>query len=239
MKLQLRHLFLTVPAKSGQSIVEYALIVALVVVVIVLVLSLVGVSITGVFCQVVSSLNPTAGASCYAYVQDAFDNLNNWKSFWGSGTASLNNGQMCMAGDLRLMNKTSLPNDVRVSMDYSQLSSGNGMGLMVRMNQSGNNYAGYCFQVDPGYGNKFVFRRYDLNGTELSTPLSTSSFPANFNLNAPHKVEVVAVGSTLKGYVDGVLVLTANDSTYPSGQAAIRTWDSTNACFDNFSVTAP
>jgi fructan beta-fructosidase len=212
---------------------------ALTVVVIVLILSLTGLSVKNVFCQVVSSLSPTAGTTCSAYVRDAFDSLNNWKSIWGSGTASLKNGQMCMTGDARLMNKTTLPNNVRVSMDYSQLASGNGMGLMFRMNQSGSNYAGYCFQVDPGYGNKFVFRRYDMNGIELSTPLSTSSFPANFNLNAPHKVEVVAVGSTFKGYVDGVLVLTANDSTYPSGQAAIRTWDSTNACFDNFSVTAP
>ena len=226
-------------SKSGQSILEYSLIITLIVLASMLLISVTGNTISGVFCLVVRGLNPQTSGSCAYYLSDKFANMNNWLLYWGSPGWSLSNGQLVMTGDNRLVNKTLLPNDYRVIADKAQLVSGNGYGLMFRMNQSGYNYSGYSFQIDPGYGNAFVFRRYDQNGAELSTPLSTSHMPANFNLNAPHKVEVVVVGSTFQAYVDGSLVLTANDSTYTSGQVGLRTWDTSVARYDNLTVTPP
>lgn len=223
----------------GQSITEYAIILALVAVCVLLLLSLTGQSVAEVLCSVVDGLNLGDRNSCTNFLNDTFGNLNNWERIWGGDNHTLNDGKLCMKGDERLLNKQPLPDDYKVSMNYAQLSSGNGYGIMFRMNQSGTNYAGYTFQIDPGLGKRFAFRRYDRNGAELSTPLSMASAPANFNWSAPHKVDVVVKGDKFAAYIDGVLVLTASDSTYPSGQVGLRTWDSTDACFDDLSVTAP
>jgi Flp pilus assembly pilin Flp len=225
--------------KSGQSLVEYAIILALVVVVIILVLAQMGVSLTHAYCLVLSGLDQNKAGNCSALIADGFDNLDDWSQFWRSPNTRLEDGKLCMKGDGRILNKTKLPNDYKINMDYAQLSSGDGYAIMFRLNQSGNNYAGYSFQIDPGLGNQFAFRRYDKNGAELSRPLSMSKAPANFDWHSPHNVQVVVEGSTFKGYVDGNLVLTATDNTYPSGQAGLRTWDNTDACFDNFTVTGP
>jgi len=50
-------------------------------------------------------------------------------------------------------------------------------------------------------------------------------------------MKVVVKGSTYQAYVDGVLVLTASDSTYLSEQAGSRTWYVCVAHFDNLTVT--
>ncbi len=103
--------------------------------------------------------------------------MNNWVKVWGAGTQSLANGQLVMKSDARFLNKTPVPNDFRVTVDKATLTSGNGYGLMFRMSQSGSNYSGYAFQADPGYGNKFIFRRYDQNGVELGAPLAVGAPP--------------------------------------------------------------
>jgi hypothetical protein len=229
---------LTPSSKSGQSIVEYSLILALVLLAALLVLSVTGNTIASVFCQVVRGLNPNTATFCTYYASDPFANMNNWQSFWGTPAWSLANG-LNMQGDNRLVNKTPLPSDYKITVDKATLISGNGFGVMFRLSQNGSSDSGYSFQVDPGLGNRFAFRRYDQNGTELSTPLSMSSFPPNFNVNAPHKIEVVVKGSTYQGFVDGVLVLTASDSTYMSGQAGLRTWYGCVAHFDSMVVTPP
>ena len=54
--------------------------------------------------------------------------------------------------------------------------------------------------------------------------------------NTPRKIQVLVQGNTYKAYIDNVLWLTATDSTYTNGGAGLRTWDSTLACFNNFSV---
>lgn len=223
--------------RAGQGTTEFAIIIALIAIAAILVLSRTSFSVSNLFCQIVEGFNLQSKGVCSAIVSDEFANLQNWLSVWGNPSLNLANGQLCMGKDGRLINKTKVPNDTHITVDKAQLNSGNGYGILFRMTPSGNNYSGYAFQVDPGLGKKFVFRRYDVNGAELSNPLAQVAAPANFNWNAPHKVEVTAVGSTFQAFVDGVLVLTASDSTYPSGQTGLRTWDSTDACFDNFTVT--
>jgi Flp pilus assembly pilin Flp len=223
-------------SKPGQGTVEYAIILALLVIVLVLVLNLLGVNLANVFNRVVTALGFQNIAA--ALLSDDYTDMTKWHTYSGNSWTNTN-GQLCNTGGSHIVSTVGMPNNTHINVDNAQLTTGNGYGVMFRVNPSGSSYAGYSFQLDPGLGNKFVFRRYDLNGTELSSPLSTSSFPAGFDMYAPHQMAVDVQGSTFKAYVDGTLVLTATDSTYPSGNVGFRTWDSTAACMGHLTVTTP
>ncbi len=175
------------------------------------------------------------------YVYDDFQDLSQWVSIYGKNDWKIEGGWLVAdsRGDQRLMNTAKLPDDYTVTVNQVQLIDGNGFGIMFRLNPNGNSYAGYAFQVDPGYGYKLLFRRFDKNGTELGKPLVTGNAPAAFGWNTPHKISVSVKGDTFKAYIDDSLVLTAKDGTYTSGGAGLRTWDSAKVKFDGFYVTPP
>lgn len=84
--------------------------------------------------------------------------------------------------------------------------------------------SGYCFQFDPGLGNKFVVRKV-VNGKE-SSPIAIASMPPGFGVyGTPHGITINAEGSHITVLVDGVKVLDFVDSTLASGGAGLRSWD--------------
>jgi hypothetical protein len=176
------------------------------------------------------------------YVEDDLENMDNWKKINGSncwdthhhGSIHTTKGKCNSV----LMNNALLPQDYKMTMNLAQLIKGDGYGLMFRLSKEKSGFSGYSFQVDPGYGDKFVFRRYDANGAELGTPLAVASFPAGFDPNAPHNVSVSVVGDTFTAYVDGVQVLTAQDDTYTSGGTGLRTWGNSESDFSGYKVTS-
>ncbi len=126
----------------------------------------------------------------------------------------------------------------------AQLNSGPGLGIFFRsdgmpaVNASNGTTnplgidAGYCFQVDPGLGNKFVVRKW-VNGVE-SAPLATASMSSSFiaTMNSqPHAYNVSAVGSHIVVTVDGASVLDFTDSAYAAGGAGLRAWYGSNVSF--------
>jgi len=222
---------------QGQGIVEYALILALVVIVVLLILRLTGTSLSDLYCKVAKGLN--ANSTCgqpQTYCNDSFDNLSNWSTASGW---QVNNGQLC--NNLNSTNfifnncsqAASLPDDYTVNIDVATLFAGDGYGVAFRQTST-NPTNGYIFQYDPGLG-MFVFRKW-INGGETAPFAQVSA--GNYNwYNVPRNVKVVVQGNVFKAYVDNNLVLTGTDNTYASGGAALRVWDSTTACFDNFSIT--
>lgn len=221
----------------GQALLEYALILVLGVLV-----SLVGAHAMGLS---VSDLSDKLGGifnkSASILVSDNFDDLDSWKKIYGPNCWGTSNGslQTTKASCLSvLLNTTELPDDYKVTMDMAQLISGDGYGLMFRLSESQSRFTGYSFQVDHGYGNKFVFRRFDKSG-ELGKPLAVGTPPAGFDMNGEHKVEVAVNGDTFTAYIDGVEVLTASDSTYTSGSTGVRTWSTSQSNFSGFSVSTP
>ena len=127
--------------------------------------------------------------------------------------------------------------DVQLDINAT-LTSGPGLGVFFRSdgkvspsNAAGIN-SGYCFQVDPGLGNKFVVRKW-VNGVE-SAPIAianmSGSFIASMN-TAPHDIRVSAVGDHMVITVDGASVLDFHDSTYASGSAGLRAWYGSNVNF--------
>lgn len=175
------------------------------------------------------------------YVSDDFQNLDQWKSIYGKNEWWVEDGWLYADshGDQRLMNTASLPDDYAVTLEQVQLLDGQGYGIMFRLNPSGKSYAGYSFQVDTGYGHKLVFRRYDKDGSELGKPIAVGDAPVAFGWNSPHRISVSVRGDTFRAYIDGNLVLTAQDKTYPSGGVGLRTWDSARVRFSGFYVTPP
>jgi hypothetical protein len=223
-------------ASYGQGLIEYVIILLLGVLVSLTTLKLVGVDVKSLF----EKTGGLFGAQEKVYITDKFLNLNAWKVFQGQKCWKTENGILSTtlkSCDSRMLNTGTLPDDYQVTMDMAQLLSGDGYGIMFRLAESKGGYSGYSFQVDAGYGNKFVFRRYDVNGVELGKPLAVGSPPAGFDFNAPHKVSVSVIGSNFTAYVDGVAVLNATDSTYTSGSSGLRVWDSTQAKFSGFTVT--
>lgn len=225
--------------QRGQSMVEYAIVMVLLALAILLVLQVAGISVRDVFCKVIVGLGGSGSICTGKYCEDEFANMDNWQSA-GTGGWTVQNGQLCSTkdGEQRIFNRCTLqngaPSDYTVNVNVATLFQGNGYGVYFRM-QDSSSWNGYGFQYDPGY-NGFVFRKW-VNGYELSKPLAAVQMPKYNWYNQPRKIQVVVQGNTFKAYVDGVLVLTAQDDTYSKGGAAFRTWSSTRSCFDGFSTS--
>lgn len=220
----------------GQGLIEYLLISVLVIMVGLVAVRLAGFNISGLF----SALVGGEEAESSIIFSDDFTSLANWKSIYGPNNWKITDGWLTTksSGDQRLMAQTNLPADYVINAT-AQLLSGDGYGIMFRLTQSGANYGGYSFQIDPKYGNKFILRKYAANGTEISKPIAIANPPAGFNFNAVHDVQVSVIGSTYTMSIDGVQVMTASDSTYLSGGVGIRSWATSQVKVDNFSTSAP
>ena len=121
-------------------------------------------------------------------------------------------------------------------IDGAKLNSGNGYGIYFRATSTSQGVSGYAFQYDPGF-NGLVMRKW-VNGVEINPPMAFKSMPGSDWYSAAHTLSVKVSGNTYTGMVDGVPMLTATDNTYLTGGTALRVWDSTQVCMDNFSVSS-
>ena len=118
--------------------------------------------------------------------------------------------------------------DVQLSVDAT-LGAGSGYGVCFRSDGQ-SRISGYCFQFDPGLGNKFDVRKV-VAGTE-SAPIATAAMPAGFTVyGTPHATTISAVGDHTVCKVDGVTVLDFHDSTFASGSAGLRSWGNSTVGF--------
>jgi fructan beta-fructosidase len=120
----------------------------------------------------------------------------------------------------------------------AELKKGKGFGLYFRA--TGNKKLNaYIFQYDPGYGRgAFLFRQV-INGRERS-PFARSWAPKEYQwYNQARTISVRVTGNTFTAYIDGNQVLQGTHSDYTQGQIGLRTWSSSQACFDDITVTPP
>ncbi len=115
------------------------------------------------------------------------------------------------------------------------LKSGPGYGIYYRAD--GNpNITGYCFQFDPGLGNKFVVRKV-VNGSEQS-PFQSVTMPSNFPIyNQNHEITISVQGDRHIISIDNQPIMDFRDSKFMSGMGGLRTWGTTQVAFDNLAVT--
>ena len=100
-----------------------------------------------------------------------------------------------------------------------------GVGVWARL-QAGA-HSGYAFYWSVGAG-AWKLRRVDAGSFQTSMQESATPSPSQ---NDTIKIE--ASGSTIKGYVNGVLVCSGTDSTYSTGYPGIKCNDSADA-IDNW-----
>jgi Flp pilus assembly pilin Flp len=226
--------------QNGQGLVEYGLLLVLVAIGIVLTMSLTGVSLSDLYCRVANGISGgTACKGLATYCQDTFDaNTSGWQNV--SGTSTIQNGQMCFPSYAQILNKCSTKmakSDYVVNLNGVTLANpGRGYGVYFRSTLTGTGLNGYAFQYDPGAGNALLIRSW-INGREVTTPIAR--VPINSTIyNVPHDFKIVTKGSTFTVFMDGAQVMTAQDSTYPTGGVGLRTWDSfPTTCLNDFSIS--
>jgi type II secretory pathway pseudopilin PulG len=122
-----------------------------------------------------------------------------------------------------------------VQLDVTaKLDSGGYYGVYFRADGKPK-ISGYCFQYDPGLGNKFVVRKW-VNGVE-SAPIAMASMPSGFSIyGTPHTTRISAVGDHIVVKVDGQSVLDFKDDTFAAGAAGLKAGAKTSISF--FGATA-
>jgi prepilin-type N-terminal cleavage/methylation domain-containing protein len=151
-----------------------------------------------------------------------FDSLNGLTSL--QGTWAVVNGQLVPtgSGENRIAFGNTAWSDVELDVSAT-LNQGRGFGVYYRSDGK-TNISGYCFQYDPGLGNKFVVRKVTA-GSE-SAPLASFNMPAGFSIyGVQHDIVIKVVGDQHVIMVDGQQVLSFADSTFKSGGAGLRSWD--------------
>jgi Flp pilus assembly pilin Flp len=228
--------------EHAQSVLEYALLVAVFVLVLIASIPTLRSSVLQVFERTETALiqdsdptHPTDPPTPSTYLwRDELNNLDNWNPVRGTWEASNGILRNTSSGEGRIFTPYS-GDDFMVDIDIAHLLQGNGYGVWLRANDvEGSNINGYTFQYDPGYGGgEFIMRKW-VNGSERAPFARVSA--AGYDWYEPHKVQVIANGDTFSVIIDGEQVLSAQDSTYTSGQVGLRTWSTSRTEFHGFSI---
>lgn len=228
--------------ESGQGLVEYALIIVGVVLVVILAVTFFGEEISEVYCQVTGELGGDACAvESASYCSDEFKNNRGWE-FTRSGEDSwtFEAGSMCMSKNtykdyaFNVCSQAMPSDDYIIRVKGASLTQGAGYGVFFRLQGVSTEPSGYAFQYDKGISG-FVFRKWT-NGSEKTLKYKRTP---DFDFYAEeHDIEIHVVGESFRAYMDGELILEANDSAYLTGSGGVgfRTWHNSRVCFEGFSV---
>jgi hypothetical protein len=105
-------------------------------------------------------------------------------------------------------------------------------GFLLRYASIGQGYQGYCAGLG-SFGTKFSICRCDGSNFRL---LASTGQSDSIVYGKTYRIQVKCVGSQIKLHDNGVLLLTAIDETYSSGQFGLRTFK-TNARFERIRIT--
>ncbi|NSW53200.1 MAG: hypothetical protein HPY85_11900 [Anaerolineae bacterium] len=235
----------------GQGLVEYALVIALVGLLTILGITLFGEKNHDIYNRIISSISGTQTANTevegeknrftLTTCEGEVSNIKNWKiNTDGKKDWESNGSAMCIANNRSSQNfgyskcsqNKAIPSDYEVELVNAHLTQGDGINLMFRVNKYSQKPDGYAFTYDAA-SNAFLLVKW-VKGNRTTI----ASTPAGkYDRLVPHTVKVQVEGTTIKAFVDGNLVLTAQDSTYASGGTGIHVaGDDTRACFDDLVI---
>lgn len=234
--------------QRGQSLLEYALIIALVAVLIALTMNAMGISLADVYSKAVAALEGETGGGddpdCtpLAVATDDWKNLQD--KFWRGGIKQGDDGfYVCpLCGGL-------LPgfsgNDYAIDLPGVKVSnvlpSWNGYGVAFRADYQKSGLNGYMFEIErvnKKLPTQIYFSKW-VNGKQIKPPLASITAPANFDWDNPPNMTVKVEGDQMIAYLNGVEVLRASDSTYPEGGAGVIANMGTQLQFKDFYATRP
>lgn len=141
-----------------------------------------------------------------------------WQVVRGSASISGQTVDISKAGEVRVLDTRNRPTEDATVTTTATLHSGSGFGIWTRASvNSDKTESGWSFQVDPGWGNKFIIRWWS-HDSECSSPLAYAAFPKGFDPAKPHQYQVSVHGDRYVATVDGTDALVV-----PSLKAAIAT----------------
>jgi Flp pilus assembly pilin Flp len=234
--------------EHGQTILEVALLIAVLILVIISASPSLRNSVISVFVRTDQALggemegqpddsSPPTNTSPKVIWADELQNLSQWSVLQGNWEAS--EGFIRNTSNLegRIMTNFS-GEDFVVNIESAHLLQGNGYGVWLRASNveavNQNEINGYTFQYDPGFiGGEFIIRKWE-NGVEQE-PLARVS-ANDFNWNDPHSLRVVVKGDTFTVFVNDEETLSAQDSSYTSGYVGLRTWSNTRVEVSGFTI---
>ncbi len=176
---------------------------------------------------------PAPAGALFASGFDAMDGLTPLQGKWEvAGDTLVNKG----GGEHRLVMGDTAWTDYETTL-RATLNQGKGYGIYYRADED-KDISGYVFQYDPGYGKGEFLVRKVISGRE-STPIQRIAIPDGYPVyGQAHDIAVSVSGDRHVIRIDGETVMDFQDDSFMSGAVGLRTWGSTNAAFDNISVTA-
>lgn len=130
-------------------------------------------------------------------------------------------------GDAFILSKTNV-SDFVYEGDVSWPASTDGaISLMFRATD---NYKGYIANIDRGQKNARIFR-FNTDGS-VTTVASTTLTNAVIGQTS-FKIRIEAIGTTLRYFIDGNLVITCQDSAFMSGRLGILAYKNNNVVYQN------
>jgi fructan beta-fructosidase len=152
-------------------------------------------------------------------------NLSGWTTVNGMWADTIDGKQGRSDGDSFILS-SQFGTDFTYEADIS-IKDGNARGagaLVFRSNKDAKN--GYLANID-AKNDVVKFFKFE-NG--FATVIA--EYPTSIDVNKKYHLKVVANGSNFKIYLDGRLVIDANDSTFTTGKFGLNVWDAT-ATFQN------
>jgi len=217
-------------APTGQSTLEYAIIVALASTSVVFALNAVGLGIGDVYSRILCEIR--GEDNCSSYYADDFSDLEDWNVVKGNWNSE--DGKLCGGPREGRIFKELDKSDYVITLTGAELLQGKGYGVYFRSSDPAK-VDGYNFQFDPGYKKgSFVFKKW-VNGKHLK-PFAITKAPDFDWYNEEYTIQIRVQGNSFTAFVNGEQVLQASDDTYSSGGIGLRTWNQTRACFDGISV---
>jgi hypothetical protein len=214
-------------ARRGQSVTEYALILALILLSAFLTLQLMGISVADVYARLAALLG---GDACIAY-DTGFDALDGWSPV----TDNLWRGDMTTAdGQLTGDPLSAITLDGFDGEDYV-IDVGRvrldpvrpvyqGYGVMFRSNRDDRGRMnGYMFEIEkvnPNDRGTMYFSKW-VNGNQIRRPIASRPLAAGFDWQRPPHLKIAVAGDRFTAYFDGSPVLEGQDATYTDGTVGV------------------
>ena len=139
------------------------------------------------------------------------------------------------SGERRAMLLNTARTDFTVDVKVTLTTSGWGYGIYYRARENAvDNMFGYCFQFDPGAGNRFVVNKVEYNSeSRIISVAMDDVMPEDFDLTAQHTITITVSGTHHTIMVDSLPALSFDDDTFSSGLVGLRIWHTAQAVFSS------
>jgi Flp pilus assembly pilin Flp len=235
--------------EHGQGLVEYALILVLVSSIVAVSLHLTGTSIREIFTRALCEIQGEEDCQAQVFLEEEFSEETEFDfSSWETGLWRKKNNEWWLEDGKLVSDKdASILFDQIIDGAYSVLISGvdllnesnkkQGVSLHFNSSYEDKNFSGYALQIVSEKKGDFIYFQEYSKGKPIKPDLTKKlRLPLDFNWDNPVDIQVDVQGDTFTGYVNGQMVIQAQDSTYSQGQVGIASGKDSEISVDAITV---